>query len=505
MRKGIVSAILLFGLLTGLIILPERAASLESTQITINSTGYIEKNTNKYTMYLLEKTCYIKSDSTGNLIASDPDPSKVISAFLEIVSSGELNVKTGIYDFGITETFQPSIVLKGKSDIQFIAETDVVFLKTRNILWYFEDSQNIVIQGFNFFFTTHSGANAIFFNGTNNNIVITRNTFDVETSDCIWEDPDLIYGDPNSNNSTGLLIQDNVILNSCKDAISIYGASNCLITNNSILSFGMSPGEACAILFNGQTYSVDNNYVGDNKIFGPIGSTGLKVGIGFHEGEKSIVIKNNIIYNTNIGIGLWENAGDCIIEENAISLQAEYSTVDSIGIVIVGQGINSPSFGNRIINNNLENIGGNGILVKYVSSTDISKNTVDTSFGIGIVSAYCAEVNIYNNTVNHTEDSGIQLYFVNESRVENNFVSKGGNCGIYLGNSNVNIISSNVIEFSIHEGIIISTSNFNTIENNKISYSTDYGILVQKDSKENILIGNQFLDNKLGDIKDLSP
>ena len=293
-----------------------------------------------------------------------------------------------------------------------------------------------------------------------NNNTITNNTI-----------RDNIYGIElwNSNNSTiinntiqngynGIRLDgsNNNAIMSNKVQNSLYGiylnnSNNNTITNNTFVSDG---------LFVELSY---DNVVVDNTVNGkPLVylEDAEGVVIDYPAGQvilvncRGILVKNQNISNTNIGIELWNSNGSVIV--------------------------------NNTIHYNYD-----GIYLNNSHHNTITNNTIHHNYDYGIELWNSNNSAIINNTIQNNDGNGIRLDGSHHNIIANNMI-QNNLCGIYLNNSHHNTISNDTIQNG-YNGIRLDDSDNNTIANNTVHHN-HYGI--ELDSSDNNLVYlNNFINN----------
>ncbi|MCX6678876.1 MAG: right-handed parallel beta-helix repeat-containing protein [Methanothrix sp.] len=97
-----------------------------------------------------------------------------------------------------------------------------------------------------------------------------------------------------------------------------------------------------------------------------------------------------------------------------------------------------------------------------------------------------------------TGDAGI-LVLSNDNIIQNNMASGSGNAGILLQKCSNNTVSGNVVQGNGNEGLLLENASFNRLEKNEVS-DNRYGCKLVG-SRENVILGNKFLQNTFDAIK----
>jgi parallel beta-helix repeat protein len=223
-----------------------------------------------------------------------------------------------------------------------------------------------------------------------------------------------------SNNTIGILLEDsnsNIISNNeiCSNvylgnAVGIYF----FYSNNNIIS-----NNTCS----NNTFGVKSWYSSNNRL---INNTILRTGISINGYSLSDFTHEIDVSNTVNGkpIYYWKDVEDGKIPSGA----GQVILVNCKNVVVKNQ--------------NLNDVGSEGILIAFSSYNIIKNNTCSNNF-YGIDLRYSSNNSIFNNICSKNFVSGIHLYTSNNNSIFNNIYSKNFVSGIYLYTSNNNLIYLN--------------------------------------------------------------
>ena len=124
----------------------------------------------------------------------------------------------------------------------------------------------------------------------------------------------------------------------------------------------------------------------------------------------------------------------------------------------------------RIIGNEVDDSGDNGIEASDISGLLIKKNDVSDSGDDGIYVTESNDVRIKKNDVYDSGDNGIAVWFSNDVRIKKNDVHDSGFNGILsIANDDV-LVRGNDVHGGYGTGILVEETPFATIDGNDVSY-----------------------------------
>lgn len=242
--------------------------------------------------------------------------------------------------------------------------------------------------------------------------------------------------------STGNTIAENIISNNTVEGIYIESQSdnNTVLTNrlgNNYQPISVSESNNMTIqeniLSNNENglrlEKSDNNFVYKNKIEGNQGK-----GIYMVNSDSNLIQNNNILGNHWYGMDLYPGSSNTI-EGNEISNNSR------------GISINTGSYDNNVLNNEISFNSGHGI---------------------------------YISTDGHA--------------IKGNTISQNGRYGMYLSRSDGNLIEGNELVSNIENSIYLWESDENVICCNTYADNKEYGVFI-RDSERNWLYKNKFINN----------
>ena len=257
----------------------------------------------------------------------------------------------------------------------------------------------------------------------------------------------------------------------------------------------------------------NNNLIKDNIL------TNNCIGIGMFPGAKDNLIKNNVLFNNSyMGIAVDEfNQINNTISGNILRnngchgiylVNSDNTLKDNI---IMGKGLTIyPSemneFSLRIYNNSVNNkpiccyndcqdlfISGEQGQIFLINCTNITIENLNISgLNEGIYIQNSKDISINHNIVENN-NLGICVYSSKNVTISQNIFKNNSLSGIWLGFSENNIITRNNFHNN-SDSILLSNSNKNQIYSNSI-INNNCGVNIQSQSKENIIFGNNFILN----------
>jgi parallel beta-helix repeat protein len=250
----------------------------------------------------------------------------------------------------------------------------------------------------------------------------------------------------------------NIFLHSLQ-GLNLENSNHTVVLNNSFFNNGFT-------VYNSYNNIVFNNTVNDKPLLYLEGVSGTdivvkEVGQVVLVNCDSIVIQNQMLCNTEVGIELWKS-NNCIILNNTVS------------------------------SNNWH-----GIWVCHSNNNTISTTTIDSNNGDGIrIENSCGNTLLGNTILGN--GYGVWLKNSYGNILFTNNISGNNDDGIIVYNCSGTIITRNVIGFNHYYGIWLcsSSDNNNILENNIIRNNND-GIVISYDSNDNFLYHNNFINNTL--------
>ncbi len=229
------------------------------------------------------------------------------------------------------------------------------------------------------------------------------------------------------------------------------------------------------------------------NLFLDVGGTGC--GISIKNSIKYFILSNLTVYNTGLGasdagIYLFSTSNGTIIDGNCSA--NGYSGISLINICK----------NNTISNNELNNLGGIGIILNGNNVNNIIEynRVFGNAYGMYIL-AGSDKNTIYNNTVYSSASYGIYLDSVNRNNASRNYITTSP-YGFYISNSDNNNISSNIVNGNTVDGIrIISDSDWNTVFNNTANNNGQTGIRLEVNCHFNDILNNTIKDNQINGIQ----
>ena len=180
--------------------------------------------------------------------------------------------------------------------------------------------------------------------------------------------------------TTNIIIDNNTITNNAHVGIRCYGNSNVVITNNNIANTGIG------ISSDGYgTDNITNNIMIDNNVINTF----------------------NNVYSNGVGIGA--NGSHIAITNNKLSNTGE-------------KGINISGYNINVSNNAVDNVGAFGIIIENNPNNN--------------------SIKIYNNNINHSGNVGIHTLNFSKANIKNNYIT---NCKRQLQISSSSFESGNYV------------------------------------------------------------
>jgi parallel beta-helix repeat protein len=221
----------------------------------------------------------------------------------------------------------------------------------------------------------------------------------------------------------------------------------------------------------------NNNIISNNEICSNV-YLGNFAGIDFYYSNNNL-ISNNTCSNNWLGINFWYSSNNRLMN----------NTILRTGISINGYSLSD--FTHEIDVSNTVN----GKPIYYWK--DVKDRKIPSGAG-QVILVNCRNVVVENLNLNDVGGEGILIAFSSYNIIKNNTCSNNW-VGIHLRYSNNNNISNNICSNNRAEGIILYTSNNNCISNN-IYTNNIQGIWLWQYSNYNIISDNYIYSNNLGGI-----
>ncbi len=221
----------------------------------------------------------------------------------------------------------------------------------------------------------------------------------------------------------------------------------------------------------------NSNIISNNEICSNV-YLGNFVGIDFYYSNNN-VISNNTCSNNWFGINFWYSSNNRLMNNKMLRT----------GISINGYSLSD--FTHEIDVSNTVN----GKPIYYWK--DVKDRKIPSGAG-QVILVNCRNVVVENQNLNDVGAEGILSAFSSYNIIKNNTCSNNW-VGIHLRYSNNNSISNNICSNNRAEGIILYTSNNNCISNN-IYTNNIQGIWLWQYSNYNIISENDICSNNLGGI-----
>ena len=231
-----------------------------------------------------------------------------------------------------------------------------------------------------------------------------------------------------------------------------------------------------------------------------------QIGILLYNSENNTILENIAYSNTHLGISLEKSNNNYLSENNVThnkrgiylyishnnTLSGNIANNNTYSGIILGESNNNLVWGNNIS----YNIDGSGISLSGSNENIVSLNNIENnSYGISLY--LCNKNNISENTATNNKGGGIRL-----SGSENNILS--GNTainskwwGMYLSSSYNNTLSGNKANNNSYYGIYLYRSDGNTFSRNIANYNNESGIFLHF-SDNNSVSGNFANNNYYG-------
>ncbi len=228
-----------------------------------------------------------------------------------------------------------------------------------------------------------------------------------------------------------------------------------------------------------------------------------------------------VIENVTVNAG---NIGDAIkVEDSAVPFRIENCTVYNAQGSAGMAGLKLINVDNgQIINNNLSNNQGHGMIFWGSTNNNVSGNTINSNVENGIDVFHCEENTISNNTIlnNHfgislrggigatSNNNNISCNIINKNgwgisieeqctnnNISGNTVNTNANQGISIeDNSEYNLVSGNTVKNNSNIGIWVGNSLNLSIVKNIVSDNSPFGIMIIE-STLNYVSGNVLFNN----------
>lgn len=257
---------------------------------------------------------------------------------------------------------------------------------------------------------------------------------------------------------------------------------------------------------NTTAYFVIENCLIHNSSFGQ----GLGIyggGVVLYNVENGTIRNNTIYGNLIVGVRLWGQTNNVIVENNTVY---DNYAISGVTNEYMGSGIFlQESFDNLIANNTVYGNGEAGIKLEYSYRNTVMNNRVYSNYWCGIYLRWDAHHNTIKNNVVYDNVEGIYL---NSSGIgdviKHNEFYNNSDYGIHLHTTSdtstptkENIIVDNLIYNSPY-GVYIGSSNGNRISNNTIHNISGYGIYIYKGLNNLIYANIVYYNHGSGDSYD---
>jgi parallel beta-helix repeat protein len=250
--------------------------------------------------------------------------------------------------------------------------------------------------------------------------------------------------------------------------------------------------------------TLTGNNASNNKILvfmPPIDFYWIGTGISVSRSNETILF-NNTVSNNIFGIYIYES-NNTRVDGNNVSdnRQFEDPTWYGIGIYL------SESKNSTVVDNTVSNNGAMGISVSSGTmgypcfNNTIRNNTISGhdfgAYSYGLYVSWSRDNTIVENSIFSNIYGVYVRYYSQHQIIINNNVSLNV-WGIYLDSSTNNTIINNTL-FKNVDGITFENdANHNKILYNTISNTTSFGIYIRKYSRNNVVLGNNLLNNARG-------
>jgi mannuronan 5-epimerase len=205
-----------------------------------------------------------------------------------------------------------------------------------------------------------------------------------------------------------------------KQGLSFYGGDNSTLARNRIhdLWYGfISVGVGHII--------IENNTVYDN----------FRYGIDPHMGSHDIIVRNNHIYNSRIGLICSKECSNVIFEKNVIANNNE------VGLMFSRNTVNSIARYNKISSSDT------GISIADSYSNKVYGNELLNNTAALSIKDNSSNNNSFNNTISGSKDCGVLVVKAHNNTVQENLIENYNGSGICLSEGAIlNLFYSNEIE-----------------------------------------------------------
>ena len=271
----------------------------------------------------------------------------------------------------------------------------------------------------------------------------------------------------------------------------IFNSNNCSLTNVIIIETYW----AIYLTHFSERNEIKNNFISNNTR-GIYSFTGCKY---------NFISFNTIINNIYSGIFFYATEGN-IIERNILNSNGNGVVIDFADNNLISQNkITNNTYSGIILtdSSNYNQVSNNSISDHYLSGiylgdnsshNNISYNYINLSEdGIGFENSQSNI--IYNNFISSSSYSGISLTESSQNLIEKNTIQENKNYGLYLYDSDNNIIDSNNIIRNDNYGIYLAWSNNNIIRRNLFNLNHPLHLKFLSVSNNNWIYLNNFLNN----------
>ncbi|MBR2256220.1 MAG: right-handed parallel beta-helix repeat-containing protein [Blautia sp.] len=209
-------------------------------------------------------------------------------------------------------------------------------------------------------------------------------------------------------------------------------------------------------------YPISHVYVRDNTVEGPGNGILLTLADECELKDNTLCLEKPESY-PNLGV-IFSASTDNILETNKIEGTKKYGIYLYKGT----KKISSPSSGNLIIDNEVQNNGGTGIWLAASSDhVQVLQNRIWYNAGVGIRVVSCRGTDIWNNLIQENGGSGI--YTEGKSKalsLLSNKVLRNRSSGIYLTNCKVKALRANQACYNKNYGIYAKDTAFSVAAKN---------------------------------------
>ena len=334
----------------------------------------------------------------------------------------------------------------------------------------------------------------------------------------------------NVHSSDNISILNNILHSNGTNDISLIDSKYNILSNN-IMNDGLVIEGKSLECWNTHTIDITNTIRGKpiqyhaNQNSGTISSDSGQIILA---NSSNIIVENQNISNTVVGIELFSSSGNTI-RDNIFSENLQYGIrlINSNGNTLQrneicnnfdysdyhyfyqGGGIYLLNSDDNIISENDLSNNGNyhwgycdgAMYLETSNGNKIDNNTISNQATNGIYLSQSNNSLIYNNSIVNNTD-GITVHTSKNNVIDKNYVSDSHSGISILFSSNQNTVSNNVLTSNRDAGIGVYESANNTIINNRISFTEESGIIISEednpDAGNNIVSYNEIANNQYG-------